>query len=249
MDECNSMQIETQNMSLEAEEESEGLGLDGSDIPLDGEQFIDDEAPQGLDEPLVKLASENIRTTIDRLYRLSFRIRTPATRLGFSEAKQHRLTAEDGTDLTESATAIDLRHINDMMAKHLKMSPEESRDHFLVKRLAKANTNRRQQFGLWRIHRSRVEQWVKRTGESEHIESHNETDTTSQQTPGTIPQPSTATRIDPSIGLDDSQSVFSSSTCSTPSRDNQGREIIIPRLPYKVRGRDFDFAGKAVGTL
>ena len=227
-------------MFLEAEEESEGLGLDGSDTPLDGEQFIDDEAPQGLDEPLVELASENIRTTIDRLYRLSFRIRNPATRLGFSEAKRYRLIAEDGTDLTESFAVIDLIHLEDLMAKHLKMSPEESRNHFLVKRLAKANTNRRQQFALWRMHRSRVEQWVERTGGSEHIESHNETGMTSQQTPGTIPQPSTATRIDPSIGLDDSQSVFSSSTCSTPSRDDQGQEIIIPRLPDKVRGRDFE---------
>ena len=166
MDECNSMRMEAQTISYEAEEESEGLGLVESDIPPDGEQFMDDEAPQELDEQLAKLASDNIRTTIDRLYRLSFRIRNPATRLGFSEAKRHRLTAEDGTDLMESVTAIDLKHIDDLMAKHLKMSREESRNHFLVKRLAKANTNRRQQFGLWRTHRSKVEQWIERKGGS-----------------------------------------------------------------------------------
>ena len=248
MDECDSMQMESQNMSLEVEVESEGLRLDGSDILLDGEQFINDEAPQGLDEPLVKLASDNIRTTIDRLYRLSFRIRNPATRLGFSEAKRYRLIAEDGTDLTQSCAAIDLKHIDDLMAKHLKMSPEESRNLFLVKRLAKANTNRRQQFGIWRIHRSKVEQWIKRTGGLKNIESHNETSTTSKQTLDTTSQPSTATRIQPatatsidaSIGLDDSQSVFSSLTCSTWSKEDQGREIIIPRLPDKVRGKDFE---------
>ena len=240
MDECNSMQMEAQNMSHEAEEESEGLGLFESDIPLDGEQFMDDDAPQELDESLAKLASDNVRTTIDRLYRLSFRIRNPATRLGFSEAKRYRLTAEDGTDLMESVTAIDLKHVDDLMAKHLRMSPEESRNHFLVKRLAKANTNRRQHFGLWRRHRFKVEQWIKHTGESRNIESHKKTGMTSQQTPDTISQPSTATRIDASISLDDSQSVFSSSTCSTLFREDQGREIIIPRLPDKVRGKDFE---------
>ena len=227
-------------MSDEAEEESEGLGPVESDTSLDGEHFMDDETPQKLDELLAKLASDNVRTTIDRLYRLSFRIRNPATRLGFSEAKRYRLTAEDGADLMESVTAIDLKHIDDLMAKHLRMSPEESRNHFLVKRLAKANTNRRQQFGLWRTHRSKVEQWIKRTRGSKNIESHKKTDTTSQQTPDTMSQPSTATRIDASTGLDDSRSVFSSSTCSTVFSEDQGWEIIIPRLPDKFRGKDFE---------
>ena len=140
MDEHSFTQIEAEAVSHEAEEKTEGLGLVNSDNPLKEEQFADGEAPQELDEPLDKLASDNVRDTIDRLYRLSFRIRNPATMLGSSEAKRYQLIAEDGTDLMVSFAAIDLKHVGNLMAKHLKTSPEESRNHFLVKRLAKANT-------------------------------------------------------------------------------------------------------------
>lgn len=113
-------------MSHETEEETEGFNLVDSDSLLEGERFMDDEAPQELDEPLAKLAFDNVRDTIDRLYRLSFRIRNPATRLGFSNAERDRLIAEDGIDLRESFIAIDLEHVGDLIAKHLKMPPEES---------------------------------------------------------------------------------------------------------------------------
>ena len=240
MDERDCMQVEAETMSNEIEEETEGLDLVDSDSLLEGERSVDDEALQELDEPLAKLAFENVDDTIDRLYRLSFRIRNPATRLGFSKAKRYPLIAEDGTDLSESVLAVDLKHVDDLMAKHLKIPPEESRNHFLVQRLAKANTNRRQQFGLWHRHRSKFEQQNERTGGSKSIELHNDPGATSQQTPDTISQPSTATRVDASICLDDTQSVFSSSTFTALSMEDQGREIVIPRLPDRVRGKDFE---------
>lgn len=241
MDERNFMQIEAETMSHELEEETEGLDLVDMDNVLEGEQFIDDEAPQELDEPLATLASDNVRDTIDRLYRLSFRIRNPATRLGFSKAKHYRLMAEDGTDLMESFIAIDLKHVDDLTAKRLKMPPEESRNHFLVQGLARANTNRRQQFGLWRRHRMKVEQSVEQTGGSKKIDSHNDPGTISQQNPDTISQPSTATKIDASkIRLDDSQSISSCWICTSLFSEHQEQEIIIPRLPDKVRGKDFE---------
>ena len=240
MDEGNFMQRDAETMFHGAEEGIEAIDLVDSDSILGGEQFMDDEAPEELDEPLARLALDNIRDTIDRLYRLSFRIRNPATRLGFSKAKRYRLIAEDGTDISETVIAIDLKHVDDLMAKHLKMPPEESRNHFLVQRLAKANNARRQQFGLWRKHRLKVEQQIESTERSKNIALHKDSGTTSQQTPDTISQPTTATRIDASICLDENQSVFTSSTFTALSREDQGREIVIPRLPEKVRGKDFE---------
>ena len=227
-------------MSHEAEEGIEAMDLVDSDTILEGGRLMDDEAPQELDEPLAKLALDNIRDTIDRLYRLSFRIRNPAKRLGFSQAKQDRLMAEYGTDLTESVIAIDLKHVDDLITKHLKMPPEESRNHFLVLRLAKTNTIRRQQFALWRSHRSKVEQPIERTGGSRNIELHNDPGATSQQILNTASQPSTATQIDASICLDDSQYVLSSSAHTALFKEDQWQEIIILRLPEKVRGKDFE---------
>ena len=201
---------------------------------------MDDEARDELDEPLAKLALDNIRDTIDRLYRRSFRIRNPATRLGFSRVRRCRLIAEDGTDLSESVIAIDLKHVDDLMAKRLKMPPEESRNHFLVIRLAKANTTRRQQFGLWRRHRLKVEQQIERNRGSTNIAVHNDAGTTSQQRPYTMSHPTTTTKIDESICLDETRSAFTSSTSTALSKEDQGREIVIPRLPERIRGRDFE---------
>ena len=152
---------------------------------------------------------------IDRLYRLSFRIRNPLTRLGSSKTKQYQLTAEDGTDLLESFTAIELKHVDDLMAKHSRMPPEKSRNHFLAQRLARTNATRGQQFGLWRRHGMQAEQSIERIGGSKKIELHNDPGTTSQQKSDTRSQPSTDTRFDASkIRLDDSRSIFSSSTCT-----------------------------------
>ena len=240
VEEHNFTQTEAEAVSHEAEEETEGLGLFNSDNPLKEKQVVDNEAPKELDEPLDELATDNVRDTIDRLYRLSFRIRNAATRLGSSEAKRYQLIAEDGTDLMESFAAIDLTHVGNLMAKHLKTSPEESRNHFLVKRLAKANTTRRQQFGFWRRHRSNVEQRFERTGGSKNNELHNDGGTTSPHNPNTKSRTSTTTRIDAPISLNDSQSLFPSSPHIASSREDQEAEILIPRLPDKVRGRDFE---------
>ena len=201
---------------------------------------MDDQAPEELDELLAKLALDNIRDTTDRLYRLPSRTRNPATRLGFSKAKRCQLIAEDGTDLSESVIAIDLRHVDDLMAKRLKMPPEQSRNHFLVQRLVKANTTRRQQFGLWRRHRLKVEQQIERNRGSTNIAVHNDAGTTSQKIPDTMSQPTTATKIDASICLDETRSALTSSTFTALSKEDQGREIVIPRLPERLRGKDFE---------
>ena len=240
VDEGDSMQMDAEAMSHGAEEGLEAMDLVDSDNILGGERLIDDEVPQELDEPLAKLALDNIRDTIDRLYRLSFKIRNPATRLGFSKAKRYRLLAEDGNDLRESLIAADLKHIDDLMTRHRKMPPEESRNHFLVQRLAKANTTRRQQFGLWNRHKSKVEQQIERAGGSKNITLHYDSGTTSQPIPESISQPSTATKINASICLDETQSAYTSSTITALSREDQGCKIVIPRLPEKVRGKDFE---------
>ena len=92
----------------------------------------------------------NVKIVIDRLYKLSFKIRDPATRLGFSNARSYRLIDEEtGVDLTDYYTSLDLRHITKIVARNWQESREVCGNHYLVQRLARANTNRRRQIGYW----------------------------------------------------------------------------------------------------
>lgn len=87
---------------------------------------------------------ENAKLIIDRLYKLSFKIRNPATRLGFPRVRSYcAIDGETGVNLMKRYACFDLRHVAEIMAIYWRMSPEERENRDLVLRLARANTNRR----------------------------------------------------------------------------------------------------------
>lgn len=184
---------------------------------------------------------------IDRLYQLSFKIRNPATRLGFSKAQNyHQIDNETGIDLIAIFARFDRRHVEHVFLEFGTDIADEPVQK-LVNRLAKANTRRRQQFKYWRARRNKIQAVSEPArNTSLPIPSSNVLGAppTGQEqvleVPPTVGQPapsmpSTATRLDPAIvSLDDTTSVISTSTYP---RLTKGSELAleIPQLPKALR--------------
>ena len=108
-------------------------------------------------ESIAQITLENLSGVIDKLYRLSFKIRNPATRIGFSKASHYReVDHETGVDLIQQFEAADHRHLNEVVASLRRVLSEECADDFLVRRLARANTLRRQQIKKWKNHSTKM---------------------------------------------------------------------------------------------
>ena len=137
------------------DESSDGDGSNpSSELSFDSEDATLDTYK---DESIAEIALGNARSIIDQLYRLSFKIRNPATRLGFSGANKHRkVDIETGIDLFDQFAVVDKRNVEEVVADYRNTSPEDCNDDFLVKRLAKANTYRRRQFSHWRKHQAKM---------------------------------------------------------------------------------------------
>ena len=105
-----------------------------------------------------EIALENARGTIDKLYRLSFRIRNTLTRTGFTRAKHYRQIDKDtNVDLIEQYELQDLRHVEEVLSQMQNCRPHDCSNKYLIKRLAAVNTRRRQQFGQWKSHKEKFE--------------------------------------------------------------------------------------------
>ena len=174
------------------------------------------------DESLTDTISARLESIIDRLYRLSFRIRSPATRLGTSKASGYRdIDESSGVDLIEVLAEADRKHIRELL-KQISGAPfDDNNENYLVSRLSKANTLRRQQFGQWKRHREKL----KGPKPMQNMLLENETrprlplgersNPRGLLSPGEkeSSRPSTATRIlDRHIDLDDNRSMVSTST-------------------------------------
>ena len=192
-----------------------------SDEPNDPSSDLDSEEEEMLasyeDESLTEMILDRLESIIDRLYRLSFRIRNPATRLDISKASRYRQVDEStNIDLMDMFAEADRRHICEL----LKGSPiDQSKDNYLVSRLSQANNLRRKQFRHWGRHR----RMLKGSSQSKHIDKPERlpklvdgsiTPRSSLSLSNKEPsRPATATRIaDKHIGLDDGKSAVSAST-------------------------------------
>ena len=163
---------------------------------------------------------------IDKLYRLSFKIRNPATRLGFSNARFHREEdPETGVDLIERYRDVDQRHVNEVIASQREVSAAHCVDDYLVYRLAQANTLRRQQFKKWQHHSTKM----KLSRAQEHylwplnLAPHQRSSPISPFRTETPSVPTTATCVlDLRAEPDDAMSQVSISTYAVLSRDLKG---------------------------
>ncbi len=201
------------------------------DLEDDSSSDEDNEDEESFDsyqaQPLVGLAIENTATVIDRLYRLSFKVRNPATRMGLTKAQAFReIDQETGVDLIHRFADYDRNHVEEVFRHYRpKLHPDEMANHFLAQRLAKANTRRRQQFGQWKRHKTKLQK-----GEKSALNLN------LNLKPGlTVPsQPSTATRLDQNkIALDDNTSALSISTYAVFSQGPDA-ELPVPQLPRKL---------------
>ncbi|KAL8991576.1 MAG: hypothetical protein Q9177_000037 [Variospora cf. flavescens] len=264
-------------------------------------------------------ALENASAIIDGLYRLSFKIRNPTTRTGFSKAQNYQeVDDKTGVDLIKVLAAFDRQHVEQVFiqlregrtaaspaASEYKFSDHKERDedgededdeddkdneddeddddgekneddeeedeedeeneegdsafkiseskvqkNNLVKRLAKANTRRRQQFKHWQKHRNKVDAnsqqikdfapWLSnlRAPNTGHEEMLKVAPIPNQPVSSI---PSTVTRVDPAkIDLDDTRSLVSTSTYARLSKESDS-SLEIPPLPKILRhGKAFE---------
>ena len=208
---------------------------------------------------------------IDRLYKFASRIRNPATRLASAKAKAFKnVDAETGVELYENfETQIDPQHINEVFSEYRhKGAPGDDAqsddsekadqledlteaDRTLIARFAKANTDRRRQFGYWRRHR------VKNTRET--IKALEEVAKMPDFAPslGKMPiaisnvlppptsklysRPSTATQLllDPSkFNFNDTASTRSSHTIAPKAQNAKDEQVDVPEVPSSLKGQD-----------
>lgn len=168
-----------------------------------------DDTAEGRDSD-IDLLLDSVRDPIDRLYKLSTRIRNPSSRLGSSKALQHQQIDEDsGINLFQAVEKFEYDYISSVFLQYQKskaleeyqtVKPPEDKvgedkadnvwepirtvlsqyqtdllngtESFLVRRIARANVRRRQQFAYWKKHRDKLTHHMKTF--TQHVEAHKE---------------------------------------------------------------------------
>ncbi|CAG7925272.1 unnamed protein product [Penicillium olsonii] len=179
----------------------------------------------------------NIQSTIDRLYNLAFKIRNPAMRIGLSKATTYsEIDPETKMDLIKEFEQRDLRHVEEIFRSfgHPDLSPSQ----YLIKRLARANTRRRQQFRYWNKRRANYAvaerpHQMKNPKPSLERPLQSQSERTVLQPTSESLKASTATWLDDrKVNLDDDVSVItSSSTVFSMSTERDGDKAAIPPPP------------------
>lgn len=183
---------------------------------------------------------ENLKLTIDRLYKLAFQIRNPATRMGLSKARNYReIDQETGLDVMDIYASFDSRHLAAIAGQFWGKSQEECESHYLIQRLAKANTHRRRQFGQWRRHKLKQDNAEKAVAQTLGNKPTAQlpptlSDYDQMTEKKAISLPSTATKLDEDkVNLIDTSSVITSSTYAIMFKEDDENAIKIPPLPKK----------------
>ncbi|KAL2827449.1 hypothetical protein BJY01DRAFT_255713 [Aspergillus pseudoustus] len=86
------------------------------------------------DKPLLELLTESAAAAIDKGYRVAFKLRSPAMRLGSSPALGYReIDGKTDVDLIEKVTLLDYGYVQDLFHTY---SPSHDHDRYLIPRLA-----------------------------------------------------------------------------------------------------------------
>jgi len=166
---------------------------DGGDHCDDAEAEESDLEHSGNDdteESELDLLLDSVRDPIDRLYKVSTKIRNPSSRLGSSKAANHQqIDEETGVDFLRAVEQADYDHIRSLFLQYQKARALQERDtveptndategeddgdgvwepirtvlfwhravdSFLIRRIARANVRRRQQFAYRKMHREKL---------------------------------------------------------------------------------------------
>ena len=190
------------------------------------------------DETTAQAAFSNVVDCIDRLFRLSMKVRNPTMRTGFSKGFAFRQIDEDtGLDLFDrfADLKIDEQHI-----KSLFQAQNLGRSSYLITRLTKANIQRRRQFAYWSHHRLNLSKYFDRVKifQEQRV-----------QLPAVLPvrsvsqysRPTTATQLDHNkINLDDdARSAVSTVSINIPELAESNCDFdIYPDPPHKYTSRN-----------
>lgn len=183
------IQIRTGGRDEQSFDDNDDDGGDDDDDPeaeeSDSEPSDDDTAESDLD-----LLLDGIRDPIDRLYKVSTKIRNPSSRLGSSRAANHQqIDEETGVDFLRAVEQADYDHIRSLFLQYQKtralqeldtvdptrdavggeddedgvwepirtvLSQHGAAESFLIRRIARANVRRRQQFAYRKMHREKL---------------------------------------------------------------------------------------------
>lgn len=179
------------------------------------------------DQTTSEAAFSSIVDCIDRLFRLSMKVRNPAMRIGLSKGYTFSKIDED-TDLDLfdcfADYKIDQEHIENVLKGYNpRQSWVELSDSYLIARLTKANIQRRRQFAYWSRHRLNL---TYRDQKAKVVKQQS--------------KPTTATYLDPTkVDLNDAHSAMSTISMNIPESPNSSRDaIIFPDPPEKYAAQE-----------
>jgi uncharacterized protein YerC len=128
-----------------ASHSEEGIVDDVDNLNLNDDKSEDILSYQ--EESLPNQYLTNISTTVDQLYALSFRVRSPKM---LSKALSYKeVDSETGVDLMEAYMGRDSSRLEELL--RTRRVGDEASGQFMVERLARANMNRRKQFKYWEM--------------------------------------------------------------------------------------------------
>ncbi|CEL09352.1 hypothetical protein ASPCAL12489 [Aspergillus calidoustus] len=224
--------LETLSIVAELAEEASGFGEVDDNVSVSDVDSEEEDLSAYPSEDLIQEYLCNIAITIDRLYALSFKIRNPTVRTGVSPALSNKDLDDDTRILIEGFKRWDLEHVIDLFRtwRH-DMNKEDLENHFLVRRLALANTHRRQQFKYWERRRAKYERYHRAamTGLRQSGKAHSTGMTNSEH--GLLSEPTTATGIGAAILADfDTESMGSKASYALKG-DEVEEKNILPAPP------------------
>ncbi|KAL3486006.1 hypothetical protein BJX62DRAFT_242421 [Aspergillus germanicus] len=219
--------LETLSIVAQLAEEASGPAdvndISGSDVDSEEEDLSSYPS-----EDLIKEYLCNIAITLDRLYALSFKVRSPAVRTGLSRGLSGKDLDDDTRILIEGFKRWDLEHIIDLFRTWRNdVKREDLKNHFLVRRLALANTHRRQQFKYWERRRAKYERYHRAamTGLGQTGKARSTGMTNSEH--GLLSEPTTATGIGAAILADfDNESMGSKASYALKGDEIEEKNIL-----------------------
>ncbi len=227
------MKSELLNAAEDLNEEFVSSETEEIDAVSDDEDSLD-----GFDnETTPEAAFASVVDCIDRLFRLSMKVRNPALRTGLSKGYAFSKIDEDtGLDLFDcyADRNIDGEHVkNILQAYNPSRSWTDVSESYLIARLAKANNQRRRQFAYWSQHRLNL---IKRDTKEIIVQQQQFQMPAMLPAPSTIhSKPTTATHFDHTkADLDDARSAVSMMSMNIPELADSSRDLLVfPEAPEK----------------
>ena len=189
--------IVIQMRSGSSDEQSSDDDGNGNDGGTEAEEWDSEPSDDDTEESDLDLLLDGVRDPIDRLYKVSTKIRNPSSRLGSSRAANYKqIDDETGVDFLRAVEQVDYDHIRSLFLQYQKsralqeqdpieplrsavgveeeggreeddddgvwepirtvLSQNRATDSFLIRRIARANVHRRQQFAYRKMHREKL---------------------------------------------------------------------------------------------